>query len=95
VTLVQRVLPVRGELGVVVSTLVVAALVNPLRRRVQRAVDRRFNRTAYDAQRVLERFSAQLRDNVDLDQIRGALLTAAGETMGPAHLSLVILNTAP
>jgi len=88
VTLIQRLLPVRNQLGIVISTLVVAALFSPLRRRVQNAVDRRFNRSKYDANRVLDEFSRQLRDDVDLEQMQVALLSAAQETMQPSHLSL-------
>ena len=88
VTLIQRLLPVQNQLGIVISTLVVAALFNPLRWRVQNAVDRRFNRSRYDAVRVLDEFSSQLRDDVDLEQMQVALLSAAQETMQPSHLSL-------
>lgn len=88
VTLIQRLLPIQNQLGIVISTLVVAALFSPLRRRVQNAVDRRFNRSRYDAVRVLDEFSSQLRDDVDLEQMQVALLSAAQETMQPSHLSL-------
>ena len=89
VTLAQRILPVQGSsLGVVVSTLMVAALFNPLRSRVQNTVDRRFNRSRYDAQQVLAEFSTQLRADVDLEQMQAALLSAAQETMQPSHMSL-------
>ena len=95
VTLTQRILPVEGQFGVVVSTLVVAALFNPLRRRVQSGVDRRFNRSRYDARRVLDAFSTQLRDVVDLEQMQAALLSAAQETMQPSHLSLWVREREP
>lgn len=88
VTLAQQLLPVESQFGVVVSTLVVAALFNPLRRRVQSVVDRRFNRSRYDAQRVLDEFSIRLRDSVDLDLMQLALLSAAQENLQPSHLSL-------
>jgi hypothetical protein len=88
VTLIQRLLPIQNQLGIVISTLVVAALFSPLRRRVQNAVDRRFNRSKYDADLVLDEFSRQLRDDVDLEQMQVALLSAAQETMQPSHLSL-------
>ncbi len=88
VALTQQVLPVQNQFGIVVSTLAVAALFNPLRRRVQNSVDRRFNRSRYDAQRVLEEFSAGLRDGVDLEQMQGAVLQVARETLQPLHLSL-------
>jgi len=88
VTVIQRLLPVQNQLGIVASTLVVAALFNPLRWRVQNAVDRRFNRSRYDAIRVLDEFSSQLRDDVDFEQMQVALLSAAQETMQPSYLSL-------
>lgn len=88
VTLIQRLLPVQSQFGIVVSTLIVAGLFNPLRWRVQNAVDRRFNRSRYDASRVLDEFSSRLRDDVDLEQMQVALLSAAQETMEPTYLSI-------
>ena len=88
VTLTQQLLPIESQFGVVVSTLVVAALFNPLRRRVQSVVERRFNRSKYDAQRVLDELSIQLREDVDLDPMLTALLTATQETMQPSYVSL-------
>ena len=93
VTLTQRLLPVESQFGVVVSTLAVAALFNPLRRHVQSVVDRRFNRSKYKAQRVLDEFAIQLRDDVDLEHMQSALLSAARETMQPSHLSLWVRET--
>lgn len=95
VTLTQQILPVRNQFGVVVSTLAVAALFDPLRRRVQTAVDRRFNRSRYDAQQVLDGFSTRLRDDVDLEQLQGAVLRVAQETLQPAHLSLWVREREP
>lgn len=88
VTLLGSLLPDDSPLSVAASTLSVAALFNPLRRRVQRFVDKLFNRSRYDAGRTIDAFSARLRSEVDLDQLARDLQGVAAETMQPASLAL-------
>jgi hypothetical protein len=90
VLLATHVLSFHSTVAVAASTLAAAALFTPLRRRVQRAVDRRFNRARYDADQTMAAFAARLKDAVDLDAIRDDLAGVVHQALEPAHVSVWI-----
>jgi hypothetical protein len=88
VFLVTEIIPVKEPVAVAAGTLGAAALFNPLRRRVQHRVDRRFNRARYDAEAVVAAFTARLRQRVDLDTVQDDLVGTVSQAFQPAHISV-------
>ena len=88
VFLTTHVLPFASPIGVAASTFAAAALFNPLRLRVQRLVDRRFNRARHDTEAVVAAFTIRLRDSVDVDAVRDELVHAVEQAVEPSHASL-------
>jgi hypothetical protein len=83
-----------SDIAIALTTLVVAALFFPLRRRVQDAVDSRFNRRRYDAARTLQSFSARLRDELDMETLEGNVVAVVNQTVQPAHVSIWLRDPA-
>lgn len=92
VLVLQQVFPAGSALSTVLSTLAIATLFSPLRRRIQNVINRRFYRQQYDAQETLARFSSQLKEQVDLEQISKLLLNVTEEVLQPEHASLWLRN---
>jgi len=88
VLLTTRVLPFSSPVGVAAATLAAAALFRPLRNRLQRLVDRRFNRARYDAEAVVVAFGSRLRDSIDVDAVLAELSSVATRSLEPAHVSV-------
>jgi hypothetical protein len=77
-----------SALAIVISTLVIAALFNPMRTYIQRFIDRRFYRSKYDAQRTLELFAETIRDEVGLNQLQSKLVDTVAQSIQPEHVSI-------
>jgi hypothetical protein len=88
VTVLSSLLAAESDLAIAGSTLAVAALFNPVRRRVQVWVDRRFNRSRYDTQRVMDRFAGSLQDRVDSQEVVDGWVGVVSETMQPASVAV-------
>jgi hypothetical protein len=92
IALTTQLLPLSSSVGVAASTLAAAAMFQPLRRRVQQVVDRRFNRARYDAARTIDAFAARLREEVDPDLVRTDLLEVTADAVQPTTVSLWVMS---
>jgi len=92
VTMAHSVVSYKSPLVVAVATLAAVALFNPLRRRVQRVVDRRFNRTGYDAEGTIAAFATRMQEAADLEEVRSDLAAVAYQALEPAHISVWVRN---
>jgi hypothetical protein len=88
VLLATQVLRLHAAVAVAAATLAAVALFSPVRRRVQQAVDRRFNRVRYDGDRMVEAFAARLKDEMDVETVSADLVSVVNQALEPAHLSL-------
>jgi hypothetical protein len=95
VFVLQRLSPLQGDLAVAATTLAVAALFNPSRRRIQRWVDRRFNRSRYDAEQVVMWFSGRLNDQLEIEVVESDLTSLLGQVLHPTQMSIWIRPAAP
>ncbi|MDQ2814503.1 MAG: hypothetical protein M3Z75_22240 [Actinomycetota bacterium] len=92
VLLATEVFKLHSSVAVATATLAAAALFNPLRRRVQRAVDRRFNRSRYDAEEMAAAFAGRLKDAIDLDSVRDDLAQVVNRALEPTHVTMQVIN---